>query len=84
MVAFWCGNTSFFVSRLVAVVNLTYMPSTLKSQKRVALMLTASWNFENSSGKSKGKIMEFCFHEMLGTLIYISPDFFPLTIQVTA
>ena len=26
------------------------------------------WNFENSSGKTQGKIREFCFHEMLGTL----------------
>ena len=68
MEAFWCENPYFYVFRLVAVVNLTYVASTLnmvKSQKVVALMFTASWNFD-SSGKKSRKNQGILFHEMLG------------------
>ena len=47
---FWCENPSSSISRLVAVVNLTY---------------TRITEFQNSSGKSQAKIKEFCFYEML-------------------
>ena len=51
-----------------AVLTTTLGPPPFRVKRSGVNLHCSKRNFENSSGKSQGKIREFCFHEMLVTL----------------
>ena len=52
-------------------MNLTYTIYTEESKGSAANRLLHHEIFGNLSGKNHGKITEFCFHGILGTLSFI-------------